>query len=513
MNTSQSCAHTAVSGCPGPSLEKRSVGSGRLAIRFPSGGHAVSAVLIAALMTALTAIALPPGYAQDRVLAVTTDYATGSLATLAVSPPYAPACDLAPVCGDAVVRWFGGLIYVVNRYGCDNIQVVDPSTWTVLHEYSVGAGSNPQDIAVLSAERAYVSRYESNDLLEIHPATGAVLDTISLASFADADGLCEMHRLHVRGQRLFVEVQRMYRQAWPDPWIPAPPSLLVVINLLTRQIVDADPSQPGTQGIALAGTNPIAPIQEDLGTRKLLVPTAGQYGVLDAGGIERVDPVALQTEGFIITEDDLGGDLVDFAQWSATRAYAIVSLPGFQTALAAWDPSSGQPLEIVYNPGAYVLADLLAYPTGLLYLSDRDYFNPGVRVFNAATGALLAGPIFTCLPPNELIVLPGATSGTGDDDAAGLDRAALGLPRPNPARGPVRLEWRDPSGQPPTRLEVFAPDGRRVLSRELRIGLASDDVPWDGADASGRPVPAGVYLLRVWAGDRLAGARGVRIVR
>jgi hypothetical protein len=300
----------------------------------------------------------------------------------------------------------------------------------------------------------------------------------------------------------------MYRQAWPDPWVPAPPSLLVVIDLNTRQIVDADPSQPGTQGIPLSGTNPIAPIQVELATGKLLVPTAGQYGVLDAGGIERVDPVALQTDGFVVTEGALGGDLVDFAQWSATKAYAIVSLPGFQTALAAYDPSDGESLGIVYNPGAYVLADLLTYPTGQLFVSDRDYFNPGVRVYSAASGALLAGPIFTCLPPNELILLPGATSGI----EGGIEGIALGHPYPNPTRAQVRLDWTSPVLAWPTRLEVFDPHGRRVCSQKLWIGSGSADIEWDGTDASGRPAPAGVYLLRVWSGDRPVGVRTVRLV-
>lgn len=500
--------------------------------------------IVAVLAALLLASTFPPALAQDRLLMVATDYTTANLAAIALSPPHVVECDLVPVCPDAVLRWHGGLIYVVNRYGCDNVQVIDPASWTILHEWSVGIGSNPQDIAVITPTRAYVSRYETNDLLEFNPATGATLGTISLSAFADADGLCEMHRMQLHGNRLFVQVQRMYRQEWPDPWLPSPPSLLVVIDLTSRQIVDADPAQPGTQGIPLAGLNPIAPIQVDIATGKLLVSTAGQYGVIDAGGIERVDPVRLRSEGFVVSEATLGGDLVDFAQWSAARAYAIVSLPGFSTALVSYQPSSGELLGVVYNSGSYTLADLLTYPTGRLFVSDRDYFHPGIRVYSVATGALLAGPISTCLPPNDLIVLPGATSGL-PDEAAGTAGDWLGDPYPNPSRGGVRLGWSGAAGGvdrgdgapagdgavpadggvaeaasvpvQPVRLEVFDVYGRRVRSEELGSGPGAADIEWDGTDAAGHPVPAGVYFLRiVLRADREefpVAARAVRIVR
>jgi len=490
-------------------------------------------------------LAAQPGSAraQDRVLAVTTDYTTGSLATLAVSSPWGANCDLAPVCADAVVRAAGGLIYVVNRFGCDNIQVINPATWTIVREFSVGSETNPQDIAVISPTRAYVSRYETNDLLEVNPSTGAILGTISLAAFADQDGLCEMHRMILHGDRLFVQLQRMVRRDWPDPWIPARPSLLVVIDVNTRQIVDADPSQPGIQGIALAGANPVAPIQVDHNTGEFLVAGAGQYNVLDAAGIERVDPVEMRSLGLQINEQTLGGDLVDFAQWSPSRAYAIVTLPGFNTVLVSYNPATGQRISVVYNPGSFVLADVLSYPTGLIFVSDRDFINPGVRVYNAADGTPAGGPIFTCLPPNELIVLPASSSGVEFPDLVEvLGQGSLGPPRPNPSAGAVTLSlnlgapsapagaavgvdredvvprWMAASGSAPVdptglyRLEVYDIHGRRVRTLAADGAKAPSDITWDGADSRGSMAHAGVYFLRLTQGGRPLGSRTVRIV-
>jgi len=468
------------------------------------------AAALAIASAALLVLGPSPARAQDRLLALTTDFQTGSAATLALSAPWGVNCDLAPVCADAVVRWHGGLLYVVERYGCDAVMVLDPSTWTVLREFSVGAQSNPQDIAVISPTRAYVSCYETNDLLEVDPSTGAILGTISLAAFADQDGLCEMHRMLVYGNRLFVEVQRMFRQDWPDPWVPAPPSQLVVINLNTRQIVDADPGQPGTQGIELEGLNPVAALQIDAASGDILVPEAGAYGVTDGGGIERVDPVGMRSRGLVITEAELGGDIIDFAPWTPERAYAIVSLPGFETALVAFNPATGQRIGVVWNPGDFVLADLLSYPTGHLFVADRDYFNPGVRVFDATDGSPVAGPLFTCLPPNELVILPGGTSGAPAADAGA---ATLGSPYPNPSTGPVRLAWTRGASAGPARLEVVDLHGRRVRALDFPTGAAPGEISWDGLDAAGRPVPNGAYFLRVVQDGRAGGSRPVRILR
>lgn len=471
----------------------------------------------ALLLLSLTGAVAPDAAAQDRVLTVTTDYASGSVSFFPVNAPWTPQPDLEPVCADATARVHDGLVYAINRYGCDNIQVIDPSTWTTLREFSVGAQTNPQDIVVIGPSRAYVSRYETNDLLEVDPSSGAVLGTISLASFADADGLCEMHRMIRSGDRLFVQVQRMFRQAWPDPWLPSPPSQLVVIDLATRQIVDVDPASPGVQGIALAGLNPIAPMQLDPHTGDILVPLAGRYGVTDAGGVERVDPVALASRGFAVTEAVLGGDLIDFALWSPDRAYAIVSDASFTTILEAWNPSTGQLLGVVYNPGSYELSDLLTYPTGWLFVADRDYVHPGIRIYHAATGTQAGGPFGTGLPPFELTLLPAAASPVPEPEIVESGPGGAGpcivleAPRPNPAAGGVTIPWRSLAGAPaPGRLIVQDVHGRQV--RLLPVEGRSR-IFWDGRDDAGAAVPSGVYWIRV-AGEAAArGARSVRILR
>jgi hypothetical protein len=81
--------------------------------------------------------------------------------------------------------------------------------------------------------------------------------------------------------------------------------------------------------------------------------------------------------------------------------------------------------------------------------------------------------------------------------AVARERLRLEAPRPNPAGGAVALRFTLPA-RAPVRLEVLDVSGRRV--RELRRGeldAGAYDAAWDGRDAAGRRVPAGVYFVRL----------------
>ena len=206
--------------------------------------------------------ARPADGAWDRVVSVTTDYSvSGQVSCIDVIPPWDAEEAVASVHSDADARFYEGLVYVVNHLYGDNIQVLDPEQgFATVRQFSVGPGSNPQDIAFASAERAYVTRYESVWLLEVDPTTGAVSDSIDLSQFADPDGLPEMAGMALVDGLLFVAVQRIDRALY---WTPVPPSYLAVIDTATNELLDVDPGAPGTQAIELTGTNPYTEILVD----------------------------------------------------------------------------------------------------------------------------------------------------------------------------------------------------------------------------------------------------------
>jgi hypothetical protein len=240
-----------------------------------------------AALTLALMLAAPAHAAQSRAFVLATDFATGNVADVAFGAPPAATCNVAPTCADAVLRHHQGLLYVVERFGCDNIRVLDPNAgFGVVRQFSVGNGANPNDIAIVSPTRAFVTRYETAELWIVDPKAGTFVGSVSLAPFADADGIPEMNRMAVRNGRVFVTLQRVDRD---NGFTPTDSSQVVVLDATTNALVDCDPVAPGVQGILLPFQNPTTEIVVD-GAGRLVVGCTGAYGALD-GGIARIDPV------------------------------------------------------------------------------------------------------------------------------------------------------------------------------------------------------------------------------
>jgi bacillopeptidase F len=79
---------------------------------------------------------------------------------------------------------------------------------------------------------------------------------------------------------------------------------------------------------------------------------------------------------------------------------------------------------------------------------------------------------------------------------------------PNPFQNRVRLVFSAPSAGS-SLLELFDLQGRRV--RAFAREAAGGSVSWDGCDGAGRPVPSGLYLVRLTHGDRSRTERVLRL--
>jgi hypothetical protein len=72
----------------------------------------------------------------------------------------------------------------------------------------------------------------------------------------------------------------------------------------------------------------------------------------------------------------------------------------------------------------------------------------------------------------------------------------LSRPSPNPAHGAVRLAFGLPEAAS-AQLSVHDVSGRVVWSRSASLGAGSYDWSWDGRDANGHMLGAGLYLVRL----------------
>jgi DNA-binding beta-propeller fold protein YncE len=324
--------------------------------------------------------------------------------------------NLGRIHSDAVAVEHDGLVYVINRRGGDSIQALDPQHgFASLWECSVGNGMNPHDLAIVAPNKAYVTLYESTELLIVDPSVGAscagfVRGSIDLSALADDDGIPEMDTAAVVEGRLFVTLQRLDRNAF---FQPSDFSSVAVIDIASDTLLDADPSTPGPDGIRLARTNPFS------GGRGLIFEAngfivlgeVGSFGVIGDGGIERINPTTLTSDGFLITEEELNGNLTDFVLVDDRTGYAIVSDLDFNNSLVRFDLAERR-VTAVLATGPEFLVDIEFEPTrGEIYLTDRTLQRPGIRIFNAAEGTeLTPEPIDTGLPPFDVVFLPKPSS-------------------------------------------------------------------------------------------------------
>jgi hypothetical protein len=457
-----------------------------------------------ALLLLLVLVAAPrtASAVSTRCFALTTDFSTGSLSVASLDTR-AVSTDVASVGSDAVARWYDGLLYVVNRFGGDNVQVIDPAQgYVTVRQFSVGNGTNPQDIAFVSPTKAYVSRYGSSDLLVVNPSspTGAPMTPISLAAFADGDGLPEMARLFRYGRYLFVACQRLTNFA------PSNPSVVVVVDTQADTVFDVNPLLPGKQAITLTGRNPFTQFVFDPFDGHLWIGCAGAFGVND-GGVEAIDPQHFTDLGFVVTEATLGGDIGDVVWHSQQHSYAIVTDPS-TSYLVTWNPSTHAKLGTPFTASGFSLPDMELNDRGELYLC-RNTFTvqepPGLMVLNAATDAVIAGPLDTGLPP-VAITFDQATDVAGVSPWAAA-RVSLGAPWPNPARDRAHFALTLPrAGE--ARIDVFDVTGRRV--RAIGRGVypaGTSEVSWDLRDESDHAIDSGVYFVALNVGGETSWRR------
>ena len=443
----------------------------------------------ATLMIALMMFAAVRVSAQSDLLILTSDFSTGSTAYLPNGASTAQL-HLLGIHSDAVGHYQNGMVYVINRLGQDNILVLDPADLaTPVLQFSVGNGSNPRDIEIISEARAYVSRYESTQLLVVDPRDGTELGTIDLSAYADDDGLPEMDQIVRIGDHAYVSCQRLDRNAG---FVPSD-AFLVIIDINSDSVVG---------DIPLSAANPNSVIA--VGERIIVSGSAG-FGDR-AGGIDIVDTRTAASLGLAITETQLGGDMNGLVLRTSNAGFAVILDDNFANSVVPVNLATGiigTPLEGL--SGGFVAT--VAIDGNRLLIGDQGSFSDpssaGLKIYDATTGVLLLGPVDTGLPPNNIVVLNSAQiTAVRDEQSATLpQRAAIGAGFPNPFNATVRVPF-EVATDGHVELHVYDLLGRNVrtlVARHLAPGGYS--VTWDSTDASGRTVANGAYFVRLFGSD------------
>jgi hypothetical protein len=353
----------------------------------------VSRLLPLALLLATGCVDAPPAtpLAGRAALVITTDFQTGSYAAIRRSD-HEVVPNIEVIHQDASCRFdlLTGYPLIVARLGADAIDIVDPAqSWQVIGEYSVGAGTNPQDIAVVAPDRAYVSRLTEPGLLVVHPLTGDVIEQIDLSGFADADGSPEpAGLLHHDGMvyALLLQLENMTSTGT---------STLLTIDGPSGAVLDQ---------VELSAPNPAGRLRYSDGIGALVLVESGEFGDHGDGVIETFDPATGTLSGPLIDEAALGGDLVDAVIATATKGYAAIGETiGSEgnSRVVTFDPTAGTKTGDLIAADSFDHLSLELTPEGdQLWVPDRKQTAPGIRIFDVATDdEITTAPIDVGLPP------------------------------------------------------------------------------------------------------------------
>ena len=106
-----------------------------------------------------------------------------------------------------------------------------------------------------------------------------------------------------------------------------------------------------------------------------------------------------------ITEEELGGNIIDAVIASETKGYAVIGVTSAETSatrIVSFDPSRGKKLDVILISDDWSYSFLELKPDGTeLWVTDRTMSAPGIRIIAVADDTeKTTEPIDVGLPPS-----------------------------------------------------------------------------------------------------------------
>jgi len=291
----------------------------------------------------------PDATPTAEVFALGTDFGTaGVLSKIAV-----PSLDVtqnfvaAVASTDPVMRVFGNKAYIVNRFGFDNVTIVDLDTGTLVDQISTGAGTNPQDVAV-QGDTIYVAALGSGNIIVLDAANpSATPGTIDISSY-DTDGIPDASSIYRVADTLFVTIGAL------DDTFAATEGKVILIDTVDDEV---------SGDFDLVYNNPFGLLQPH-GDQELITTTTEDFGA-GAGCVERITATGVEgSAGCLVENSALGGyassyrsdgDLVHLTvSTSFTEAKLVTVFEGTLDG-ASITASTVQPTDVAVCPSGYVV--------------------------------------------------------------------------------------------------------------------------------------------------------------
>jgi DNA-binding beta-propeller fold protein YncE len=347
--------------------------------------HLLATALLLTVFAACGDNAKPPEEvidARSRAVIVSGSFVPGEpgvmavldLDTLDVRNRVAPNGAVAE---DPMIRRIGDELFVVNRASGNNVTIIDARTFRVVDQLATGAGSNPQDVAVVG-NKLYVPAFQTAGVVVVNRASGETT-TIDLASL-DPDGQPNCITAYAVDTDVYVACELL-----DENFSARGPGKVVVIDTATDTVRTT---------LTLANNNPFGVFErmlEEAGG-DLVIPTVPDFVDFATGCVERITPGPTPAVGpCVVTNQELGGYVsrIDFSlladslpvQWMVVSKFdteARGNLQGFDLEANTLWP---EPI----SPPTMVLVDIAICPGDKFVVADQTMAANGLRVFEGAT--------------------------------------------------------------------------------------------------------------------------------
>lgn len=318
-----------------------------------------------------------PGAAMPTAIAVTGDFSvTGVFSRIDVASRAVTPNVVAGVAGgEPWIRKLGSELFIVNRAGGNNVTIVGTAPFAFVDQFGTGAGTNPQDVAVVGT-KLYVPVFDATGGLKVIDRTTRAVTSISLATL-DPDGVPNCISAYAVGTRVFVACEVL-----DATYTPRGPGKIAVIDTATDTVATT---------FELANANPfgrfVATPTTSMYGGDLIIPTAPTLTSYTTGCLERVTTGATPAaNGCVVTNATLGGYVsgVDVTPEGDALWLAAVALnPDFSNnfgRLRKVELATGALGDVVSGTTTFA-GGVAACPGGYAVVADTTFGASGVRVF------------------------------------------------------------------------------------------------------------------------------------
>jgi hypothetical protein len=352
----------------------------------------------------LTEACRAPVAEPSHLVVTSTDFATGAVGLVDIAARTVQA-DLALASSDAVPAVDGGRVFVVNRYGFDYIDELDPhADLSLLHEWAIEVAtevdtpSDPHALVLDGDGHAWVTLHGAPELQRFSFPTlqGADVDAefaLDMSNFADADAIPEVSLALACGQLLFVSAERIDRASW----VPAASTVLIPVEAGGEpKLFEFDGEHEGPDGIELLGTG-VGPWRLDPGD------PSGHTILLRNSGIERID-LASGTSEWVVSQqvfEDAGYmrlQLAGFDLDASGRMWVAAASEDFsEYRLLRVDLAGPEPSLVVEVAGLQSVTGALEIIGNEAWFADTTMGASGLRIFDLSSSPI-ASPDESPLP-------------------------------------------------------------------------------------------------------------------